>query len=99
MNLDKELLNRQGESISGPENDPVTVRQVLLTAIDGTFEDDHKMETATKLKLARLGMKLENKETKTLTAGEVTVALERAAKAYNPLVYGQIVQELDPGQL
>ena len=97
MKLDTILVDRKGTTITGPDAESVTIRQVLLTAIDSSFEGDEKMDTATKLKLAKLGIKLETAES--LTAAETTIALERAAKAFGPLVYGQVVKELDPGQL
>jgi hypothetical protein len=103
MNLDKTLSTRTGQTLQRQVDETTsadaTVRDFLLLAIDANLEGDDKMDTATKLKLARLGMKVEDKEFKSLSASEVTIALERASKAFNVLVYGQIVKELDPEQL
>lgn len=103
MNLDKVLTTRAGQPLQRQVDETnsvdATIRDFLLIAIDANLEGDDKMDTATKLKLARLGMKLEDKEVKTLAAADVTTALERAAKPFNALVYGQIVKELDGAQL
>ena len=103
MNLDKTLTTRTGQSLQRQVDETTsvdaTIRDFLLLAIDANLEGDDKMETATKLKLARLGMKLEDKEVKAVSAADTTIALERAAKAFNVLVYGQIVKELDGAQL
>jgi len=103
MNLDKTLTTRTGQplqrQVDENNTENATIRDFLLLAIDANLEGDDKMDTATKLKLARLGMKLEDKEVKAVSASDTTIALERAAKAFNVLVYGQIVKELDGAQL
>lgn len=100
IDLTAPLLTRTGEPMTDPEGEKVTIKNAIFMSIDAMMEGDDKMEAAQKLRLARLGRKLMTAEDSVeLTAKETTLALERAAKAMSVLVYGQLVEALDPGQL
>jgi hypothetical protein len=92
------LKDRNGAPILGADQEPATVRFALYMAIDAQLEDDARMEPAVKLKFAKLSLKLADDDAE-LSAGEVTILLERAAKALSVLVYAQLVQAMDPASL
>ncbi len=96
--LNTNLKDRAGNLIMGADQEPATVRFALFMAIDAQLEDDAKMEPAAKLKLAKLSLKLANEQAE-LSAGEIALLLERAAKTLSVLVYGQLVEILDPASL
>lgn len=96
--LDTPLMDRAGRPIIGPDNEPATVRTALYAALDTQLPDDDKMDPATKLKLAKLSLKLADAKA-ALSAGETTTLLERAGRSMSVLVYGQLVQILDPKTL
>lgn len=97
--LDTVLKDRVGRPILESDGTTsATVRFALYTAIDSNLEEDQRMDPATKLKLAKLSIKLADDKAK-LSAGEITTLLERAAKALSVLVYSQVVQALDPKAL
>lgn len=96
--LDTKLKDRNGNIIMGADQEPATVRFALFMAIDAQLEDDAKMEPAAKLKIAKLSLKLANEQAE-LSAGEIALLLDRAAKTLSVLVYAQLVQILDPASL
>lgn len=96
--LDTILKDRAGKPILGADNESATVRFALYMTIDAQLEDDARMESTAKLKLAKLSLKLA-KDDAELSKGDITVLLERAAKALSVLVYSQLVEILDPASL
>ena len=99
VDLSTEFTTRYGQPmVDGGE--PVTLRHVLFLALDATLPEDARIGPAGKLRLARTGLKIASADEKADLASEtVAFLLERAANVVNALVYGQMVQALDPGQL
>lgn len=96
--LDTVINDRAGNPIMTPAQEPATARFAAFMAIDAQLEDDSRMDPSTKMKLAKLSLKLSD-DSAELSAGEVTVLLERAAKTLSVLVYSQLLQALDPKAL
>jgi hypothetical protein len=97
--LDTVLKNRLGGHVVEVDGTtPATFRSALLTAIDAQIPDDAQMGPSEKLKLAKLSIKLSDEKAQ-LSAQEIVTLLDRASKVLSILVYGQLVQGLDPKSL
>ena len=96
--LDTILKNRNGTDFVDDEGTNVTIRYALFKAIDLPVEGDAQMQPPAKLKLAKLSIKLADDNAE-LSAGEITILLERAARNLTILIYTQLVQALDPKAL
>lgn len=98
INLDQEILGRDGKPLMTNENDAATIRSILFMSIDAQLPGDDKADASQKLKLVKLSRKLGEAEP-TFSVAERNILLERAAVAMSVLVYGQILEVLDPSQL
>ena len=96
--LDTTLTDRNGNTIMANDQDPATIRTALYMAIDAQVEGDDKMDPTTKLKLAKLSLKLADPKAE-LSAGEIIILTERAGKVLSTLIYAQVLQTLDPKAL
>lgn len=98
INLDKEILGRDGKPLMANEDEAATIRSILFMSIDAQLPGDDKTDAAQKLKLVKLSRKLGETDP-TFSVSERNILLERAAVAMSVLVYGQLVEVLDPSQL
>ena len=97
--LDTPIEDRFGSPIL-QGSDPLTLRLLLFTVLDLILDGDSTMAPADKLRLARAGHAAQgDAETIDLDAQSTVLVLERAAKAVNTNLYGQLVKLLDPAQL
>lgn len=98
INLAAPLRERDGRPIMEDGEVEFSLRNALLRVLDTPIPDDQ--HGVGKLRLAQLGLKLEMAgDLVDFTNAESTMVLDRAAKLANALVYGQLVQALDPAQL
>lgn len=95
--LEHKLTNFKGEVLKQGEED-VVLRDALITSIDAQLPGDDTVDSKTKVRMFRLGQKLAIEDTIELAAAEVELILNRAVKIYPPMVYGQLVEILDPAQ-
>lgn len=97
--LNANITDRNGNPIiMGEGGDIFTIRHALYMAIDAQLEEDARMDSSQKLKLAKLNLKLARDDA-SLTAGEIAMILDRAAKTLAIMVYSQLVLALDPKSL
>jgi hypothetical protein len=91
--------------IKGFDGNPITfkdkeleVKDYIITALtfEGTKEVPHFLDGKQKLRNYQLGMKVMNNDSVELTAEDIVYLKEVGAKCLTILVYGQIVELLEP---
>ncbi len=101
IKLNTVLTTRKGEPLrerdqtTGQDAD-VQLRDALLTALDAALPGDENTDRKTKTRMYKLGQAIALEETFNPTAEEVTILLDRAARIFPAMVYGQVEKLLDP---
>ena len=78
----------------------LTLADVAENALLSDYRDEQNLDGVEKLKRWTLAKKIEDtKSSVTLNADEIALIKKLVGKAYNPLVYGEMVQAIDPASL
>ena len=95
------ILSRKGEpmTLSGPDSEQLTIGLAVQMAVDSALEGDDKLSSETKLKHDRIARKFAADEPFEVSGKDATTILERCNKMWGALVYGQLVEALDPAQI
>lgn len=104
INPNTVLLTRNDEPLrlpapEGETGEELTIALAIQMAIDSPMKGDEEMTSENKLKLYRISRKLASDEEVEISNKDATLALERANKFWGAMVYGRLVEQLDPGQL
>lgn len=91
INVAAPILDRAKAPVMQGE-EVLTVRHVLLAAIDNQTPDDARASTVAKWDLHRLGMKIHEADEVELTAAQVALLQGRVAAIASPLLLGRIME-------
>lgn len=99
VDLSATIQTRKGQPIA-EDGAVITVRDIAFLALDTTLPEDGQLGPAGKLRLARAGFLIMAAFGRVeLPSETISLILDRAASVVNALIYGQLVQALDPAQL
>lgn len=110
MNITQVILNLDGSEFQTgdrvcptcgrpehPEN--MTIQDAICDSLVAQFRDEQNLSGKDKLLRFRLALKVSDLDEIELTSEETTLALKVVGKMYSPLIYGRVVQVLDPTRL
>lgn len=92
------MLN--GQPMKGDHGQPVTLEEVVTNSLLVSYQDEGNLPGEEKVKRFMLAAKIhQHPKDPVLTADEIALIKKLVAKAYNPLVVGEIWRALDPASV
>jgi hypothetical protein len=92
------LTDFRGKPLVTEDGSALTLREAVTTALVAPFKDENPSGTE-KVKRWQLAAKLQASKDVELTADDIALIKNLVAKAYGPMIVGQVWAILDPASL